>query len=181
MTGRLIAVVGPSGVGKDSVMRGMADARPGLHRMRRVITRPPDDPAEDFDAVDEVEFARRMAAGAFVLHWRAHGLSYGVPATLCESLEAGRDVLVNLSRGILCEAVRAFPSMVILRLSAPPSVLAARLHGRGRENAGDIAARLARDGAVMPPGIPVVDLCNDGPLDHTVARALTALYPPVSA
>ncbi|MGS4944016.1 phosphonate metabolism protein/1,5-bisphosphokinase (PRPP-forming) PhnN [Meridianimarinicoccus sp. RP-17] len=180
MTGRLIAVVGPSGVGKDSVMRGMEGARPGLLRLRRVITRPPGDPAEDFDAVDEVEFARRMAAGDFVLHWRAHGLSYGVPASLSADLSAGRDVLVNLSRGVLGQAARAFPSMVILRLSAPPAVLAARLRGRGREDAGDIAGRLARDGAVMPPDVPVVDLCNDGPLEATVDRALTAIYPAAS-
>jgi len=125
MTGRLIAVVGPSGVGKDTVMRAMADARPGLHRLRRVITRPPGDPTEDFEAVDEVGFARRMAAGAFVLHWRAHGLSYGVPTALCDILGSGRDALVNLSRGMLGQASRAFPSMVILRLSAPPAVLAA--------------------------------------------------------
>jgi len=177
MTGRLIAVVGPSGVGKDTVMRAMADARPGLHRLRRVITRPPGDPTEDFEAVDEVGFARRMAAGAFVLHWRAHGLSYGVPTALCDILGSGRDALVNLSRGMLGQASRAFPSMVILRLSAPPAVLAARLRGRGREAGADVAARLAREGAVIPPGVPVVDLCNDGPLEDTVARALAALYP----
>jgi len=177
MTGRLIAVVGPSGVGKDSVMRGLAETRPGLHLLRRVITRPPEDPTEDFEAVDEVEFARRMAAGAFVLHWRAHGLSYGVPASLHDDLAAGRDMLVNLSRGVLCQAARAFPAMVVLRLSAPPSVLAARLHGRGREHAGDIAARLARDADAMPAGVPVVDICNEGPLRDTVSRAVAVLYP----
>lgn len=177
MTGRLIAVVGPSGVGKDSVIRGMAYARPGLRRLRRVITRPSGDPAEDFEAVDEVEFARRMATGAFVLHWRAHGLSYGVPATLADDLAAGRDILVNLSRGVLGQAARAFPDMVILRLFAPSAVLAARLRGRGRETGADLAERLAREGCAMPPCVPVVDLRNDGPLDDTVAQALAALYP----
>ena len=176
----MIAVVGPSGVGKDSVMRALAAARPGLRCVRRVITRPPDGGTEDFESVDEVEFARRMAAGGFVLHWRAHGLSYGVPGDLCGDLAAGHDLLVNLSRGVLGQAARVFPGMVILCLSAPPAVLAARLRGRARETEADITARLARDGAVLPPGVPVVDLCNDGALVDTVARALAGLYPPVS-
>lgn len=180
MTGRLIAVVGPSGVGKDSVMRALVAARTGLRCVRRVITRPADPGSEDFDPVDEIEFARRMAAGAFVLHWRAHGLSYGVPATLTGDLAAGRDMLVNLSRGVLAEAARQFPGMVILRLSASPDVLATRLQGRGREAAADIAVRLARGGADMPQGVPVVDVCNDGTLAEAVAQALSGLHPAVS-
>ncbi|MEO0912102.1 MAG: hypothetical protein AAFY59_03810 [Pseudomonadota bacterium] len=40
MTGRFIAVVGPSGVGKDSVMAGMAARTGQLKLVRRVITRP---------------------------------------------------------------------------------------------------------------------------------------------
>lgn len=180
MTGRLIAVVGPSGVGKDSVLRGLVAARPGLGRVRRVITRPPDDATEDFDAVDDAEFARRAAAGDFALHWHAHGLHYGIPARLHDDLAAGRDMAVNMSRGVLDQAARGFPDLMILRLSASPAVLAARLALRGRESAADIAGRLARDGAPVPPGVPVVDLHNDGLLDDTVARALAALYPPVS-
>ena len=49
--GRLIAVVGPSGVGKDSVMAGLHGAIPDLHLVRRVITRAPDLGGEDYDAV----------------------------------------------------------------------------------------------------------------------------------
>ena len=38
--GQIFAVVGPSGAGKDTLMAAAARARPDLHIVRRVITRP---------------------------------------------------------------------------------------------------------------------------------------------
>ena len=40
MSGRLFAIVGPSGAGKDTLIQGALAARPGLSVVRRVITRP---------------------------------------------------------------------------------------------------------------------------------------------
>ena len=64
MTGRLIAVVGPSGAGKDSVIAGLAASRPGLLVCRRSVTRP-SDATEPFESLDAATFERRRAAGAF--------------------------------------------------------------------------------------------------------------------
>ena len=93
MTGRLFAVVGPSGAGKDTLMAAAAARVPALRLARRVITRPADAGGEDFDGVTEAAFQRRLAAGAFALHWQAHGLHYGIPAAIDQDLAAGRCVL----------------------------------------------------------------------------------------
>ncbi len=45
MRGRFVAVVGPSGVWKDSLIAGMIARDPSLARMLRVVTRPPSPPA----------------------------------------------------------------------------------------------------------------------------------------
>jgi ribose 1,5-bisphosphokinase len=174
--GRLIGVVGPSGVGKDSVIRALARAEPGLHPVRRVITRAGGAGGEDCERVSRAEFARRRAGGEFVLHWRAHGLAYGIPAGVRRRLARGQTCLVNLSRAVLPEAERRFAGFVTLHLTAPPEVLAQRLAARGREDAGEIAARLARSGFALPKGPGrVVEVANDGPLEETVARCRAAL------
>ncbi|MEO1313717.1 MAG: hypothetical protein AAFV27_07560, partial [Pseudomonadota bacterium] len=63
MTGQLIAVVGPSGAGKDTVLDAICAARPTFRRVRRVITRPSSAGGEAFDGVTRAEFARRAAMG----------------------------------------------------------------------------------------------------------------------
>lgn len=175
--GRLIAVVGPSGVGKDSLMAALCDHRPDLHRVRRVITRSETAVGEVFDGISPALFAARAAGGDFALHWRAHGLSYGVPASVEEVLDAGRDAVVNLSRGVVGKAALRFRTLHVLSLSASPEVLAARLAGRGRETAQDIARRLARPAPPLPDGVRVTEIDNSGPLDAAVAQALATLYP----
>lgn len=177
MSGRLIAVVGPSGVGKDSVMAALVATAPGLAIQRRCITRAPEAGGEDFTPLSLPAFEAQRAAGAFCLSWQAHGLHYGIPAEALARVAADEVLLVNLSRAALAEAARLFAGLTVLSLTARPETLAARLAGRGRETEADIAARLARDGACIPEGLHTVTVANDGPLDETAKAALAALQP----
>jgi ribose 1,5-bisphosphokinase len=177
MTGRLIGVVGPSGVGKDSVMAGLCAARPDLLSVRRVITRDAALGGEDFTPASVTDFMARREAGEFLLHWGAHGLFYGIPRSLTADLAAGHDCIANLSRTILAQAAGLFARFTVLHLTADPDVLAARLSSRGRENAVDIAARLSRAQDCLADGLPIVEVANNGTIDATVRMALTALYP----
>lgn len=172
--GRLVAVVGPSGVGKDSLIAALARARPTLVVARRAITRPPD-PSEPFEALSEEAFEARRKLGGFVLHWRAHDLRYGIPTSVRDEVAAGRDVLVNLSRGMLGEARAVMPRLLVLSLHAPPGILARRLAGRGREDAAAIRARVAREGTPPPLGVRCVPIDNGRAIGDAVDQALAAL------
>ncbi|MEO0939121.1 MAG: phosphonate metabolism protein/1,5-bisphosphokinase (PRPP-forming) PhnN [Pseudomonadota bacterium] len=173
--GRLIAVVGPSGVGKDSVMAGLKDALPQLHLVQRVITRPREAGGEDHTPASALEFDAMAAKGAFALHWQAHGLRYGIPVQVSERLAGGTDCLVNLSRKVLNDADEAFAQFIVLNITARPETLAARLAARGREGHADIARRLQEAEKPLPQGLDIRHVSNDGPLADAVAQAAARL------
>lgn len=169
--GPVIAIVGPSGVGKDSVMSALAQADPRLRQMRRVITRAPEAGGETYQPVTEAQFAALVAQDRFVLHWQAHGLHYGIARDIEELRQGASAVLVNLSRAVLPDAEQAFDDFRVIALRADPQVLAQRLAGRGREGAEEVARRLARAPLALPEGLrQVFWVDNSGALEDAVTQ-----------
>lgn len=175
MTGRLFFVVGPSGAGKDTLLAGAQATDPTLHWARRVITRPEAAGGEPFEGVTIEVFKARLAGGAFALHWKAHGLCYGVPFEELAPLLRGETVLVNGSRAALDVALESYPDLRVIRVSAPSATLAERLLARGRESRAEIEARLSRASYDLPAGVAVTDVVNDASPATGIARLLQAL------
>lgn len=175
MKGRVFAVVGPSGAGKDTLLSGAIAASPSLHWARRTITRPEVAGGEPFEGVTVAEFEFLSTSDVFALEWPAHGLRYGIRKAEFAGLAKGVDVLFNGSRAALAQALALFADLTVLRISAPSKVLAERLAARGRETAAEIEARLARASYDVPDGLPVIDIANDGTPAVGVARLLAAL------
>ncbi len=164
--GTFVGIVGPSGVGKDSLLAYAArrlGTDPRFVFVRRIVTRAASADLEDHDSLTPEAFAHAALAGRFALHWQAHGLGYALPGSLRDDLARGRVVIANISRGSIATARARFDDCRIVSVTAPRAVLAARLAGRGRETAEDVAARLAR---ATPPitGEDVVTLDNGGAL-----------------
>lgn len=173
MSGAFVAVVGASGVGKDSVI---SSARAALAELggsfafpRRVITRPVG-PGEDHLPADDADFARIEAQGGFALSWRAHGLSYGVPAAVADSVRSGDVVVVNVSRAVMGGLAARFERSAVVRISVSEELRRARIAGRGREVDAEIQARMNR--ADPAPDCTVdLEILNDGAIE-TSGRTL---------
>ena len=172
----LIAVVGPSGAGKDTLMGAaraalLHDAR--FRFVRRAITRPAEAGGEEHEALSCAAFNARREAEGFALFWEAHGLSYGIPRDIEADLALRRIVIANLSRAVLAEAGKRY-RLRVLQITAPLEVLATRLAARGREAPADIAARLKRE-VTLPTGLDVESISNDADVAEGLARVLAAL------
>jgi ribose 1,5-bisphosphokinase len=144
--GVFVALVGPSGAGKDSLLAGAREhfrGGDGVVFVRRVITREPDI-YEDHEPATPLQFRLMQEQGAFALAWQANGLSYGLPIALAEALRQGAVVVANVSRHAVPGVRAAFPRCLVVHVTASVDVLAARLAARGRESDADQGARLAR-------------------------------------
>ncbi|TGS41092.1 phosphonate metabolism protein/1,5-bisphosphokinase (PRPP-forming) PhnN [Mesorhizobium sp. M8A.F.Ca.ET.181.01.1.1] len=164
--GVFVAVVGPSGAGKDTVI-GYAKAlfadETQLEFVRRVITRPSDAASEDHDTLADAAFAEAEADGAFAISWEAHGLRYGLPADVDWSVSNGHVAVANVSRAVIPTLRERYANLAIVEITASPQVLAERLAMRGRESRGEVLARLARSASVTLSGPGVTSIDNSGP------------------
>jgi len=147
--GRLVLVVGPSGAGKDSILR-IAEAElagnPRFVFPKRLVTRPPS-LDENNVGLGEEDFVTLAETGSFALHWRAHGHGYGLPLSVNVAILAGATVVCNVSRTIIETARARYADVAVVEITAAPGVLAARLAARRRTSDGPLAMRLDRASA----------------------------------
>lgn len=158
--GKLVLVVGPSGAGKDTLLRLARDAcidNPAIVFARRVVTREASC-AEDNEQMSLDAFREAQAHGAFAVHWEAHGHLYGLPRSIDDDIRAGRSVVANVSRTVIPALRQAYANVVVVSITAPEDVLAQRLAARGRGSDGNIAKRLSRTVADTEPDATIVNV-----------------------
>src|SRR6185437_13553741 len=107
----------------------------------------------------------------FALAWESHGLAYGIGIEIDLWLARGVTVLTNIARAAWEDAARRYPALLGVLVTAAPAVLAERLKQPGREDADDIAERLAREVALAEhPALHRLD--NSGALEEAGAALL---------
>jgi ribose 1,5-bisphosphokinase len=178
--GRLFYIMGASGAGKDTLLRGCResstdDLRPLV--AHRYITRTPDGGTESHIWLSDTEFGQRVALGAFAMHWSANGFRYGIGREIDQWLARGGQVLVNGSRGYLDEARAHYGKTLIpVLVRVDPDRLRQRLVLRGRESVDQIDARIRRARELeqkLPSDCLVIE--NNGNVEDAVSNLLAAI------
>jgi ribose 1,5-bisphosphokinase len=173
-SGTLVCVVGPSGAGKDTLIqeaRGHFSDDPRYVFPERLISR-------SSQIGERHRLLERSSAqrSEYLLCWEAHGELYAIVSGVLAQLEAGRVVVVNVSRGAIADAQSAWPRLAVIHVIAPEDVLRARLLARGREDADAIARRLARVAPLdVPKNTPLETIDNGGKLTDAAAAFIAAL------
>jgi ribose 1,5-bisphosphokinase len=162
MKGGIAYVMGPSGVGKDTLLgraRASLAGQPVLFA-HRYITRPVHGD-ENFVALSAAEFDLRLQRDLFAMHWQAHGASYGIGREIDLWRRAGCLVVVSGSRAHFLAELAHDPDITPILVTAPPDVLARRLRARGRDDEASIAERLARSGSFAIAHSRLIEIRND--------------------
>jgi guanylate kinase len=143
--GLLIVLCGPSGVGKSTIARMLAEK----HAVKYIVSattrpkRPGDDLGKIYDHIDKLEFFRRLDNNEFLEYAQVYGDYYGTPRhPSLDELAQGKDVLLEIDvQGALQVRFQYPDALTIFILPPDEPTLLHRLQSRGRDSGEEIAKR----------------------------------------
>jgi guanylate kinase len=144
--GLLIVISGPSGVGKDTLIRRVLDLDPNVRYSVSGTTRRPRPDEKDeanYTFLTKDRFEELVREGAFLEHATYNRHLYGTfRDRVQEAREAGRDVLLKIDVQGAEQVRRLVPEALFIFVVAPSEAeLERRQVGRGSETERDLAER----------------------------------------
>jgi guanylate kinase len=178
--GLLIVISGPSGVGKDTLIKRMLELDKNLRYSVSCTTRPAR-PGEvdgvDYSFVSRERFQQLVDEGAFLEHASYNGNLYGTLAERVErEREAGHDMVLKIEvQG--AEQVRKKAPDGVFIFVAPPSVdeLVKRQVKRNTETSSDMTARRQIATREMEQASRYDHVLVNDELDHAVKEVLAII------
>lgn len=164
--GRLIVLSGPSGVGKDTVLRTLFELDPHLRYSVSYTTRPPRPGEVDgvsYSFVDVPGFEAMVERGELLEWARVHGNLYGTSLRrVRDHLERGEDVVLKIDVQGAAQLRGRVPEAIFIFL-LPPSLEELRERLRARESESDESLAQRDADAVR-------ELAEAGRYDHQVVN-----------
>jgi guanylate kinase len=146
VTGRLVVISGPSGVGKDTVLRELFRIAPSMHYSVSYTTRAPRAGEVDgvsYTFVDEDTFRRLADHGEFLEWANVHGNLYGTSLQrVREALARDEDIVLKIDvQGAAQVRQKAPEALLIFLLPPSEEALQRRLTERGTDDPASVERR----------------------------------------
>ncbi len=143
----LIVISGPSGAGKDSVIRALKQRGLPIHFVVTATSRPkrPNEvEGVDYLFVSRARFEEMIANNELIEHAVVYGEYKGVPRNqVMDALASGKDVILRVDVQGALTLRQQFPEAVLIFLSAEDlDEIAKRLESRSTEEEEDLRRRL---------------------------------------
>lgn len=178
----LIVVSGPSGVGKDSLVRRMQERDCRFYFVVTVTDRPPrrdEVEGEDYFFVSTEEFERMIEEDELIEYAVVYGQYKGVPKQqVREAMGSGKDVVMRLDvQGATTIREIAPEALLIFLTVSSEDELEERLRTRGDDPLEQIERRIAtaREEMKTLPEFDYVVVNRKGELDHAVDDVLAII------
>ena len=144
----LMAVSGPAGVGKGTIVKTIIAKRDDVVESVSCTTRKPragEIDGKHYFFLSKEEFLRRIEEKDFLEYDEHFGNYYGTPRSFVEETLKTKSVILEIDVVGSLNVKKEFPELVLVMI-APPSVeeLKRRLIGRGSEDEESLKTRLAR-------------------------------------
>lgn len=144
----LLAVSGPSGVGKGTMVKTLIARREDVVESVSCTTRAPREGevhGKHYFFLSKEEFIRRIDEGDFLEYDEHFGNYYGTPKSFVRETLPHKSIIMEIDVVGALNAKKEFPETVLVMV-VPPSVeeLRRRLSGRGSETEAQIQNRLER-------------------------------------
>ncbi len=148
MKGKLVAVSGPSGVGKGTIVKTIIQRRQDVVESVSCTTRPPREGevhGKHYFFISKEEFLRRIDENDFLEYDEHFGNYYGTPKSFVRETLKEKSVILEIDVVGALKAKESFPECILVMV-VPPSVdeLKRRLKGRQTETDEQIQNRLDR-------------------------------------
>lgn len=144
----LMAVSGPAGVGKGTIVKTIIDKREDVVESVSCTTRLPRKGEIDgrhYFFLTKEEFLRRIEEGDFLEYDEHFGNYYGTPRSFVEKTLETKSIILEIDVVGALQVKKVFPELVLVMI-VPPSFeeLRRRLEGRGSENEETMKIRMDR-------------------------------------
>lgn len=170
MKTKIVLIVGPSGVGKDTLLKGAKkELKNDINFVKRYITRKPDKSEKNF-YLDEYAFEILKHNSLFVSTWNAHENFYGIAKN---TIKNGLNI-ISISRSKIEDFEKIYNDVYTINITVPKDELRNRLLIRKRESEEEIEKRLNRTYKKIVAK-NLIEFDNSGNIEESINKFIKTL------